>query len=66
MIFLEADEPTYNKWQKYTNSNGRFEFRELADGRKIVHVDILNSPDFPELIPDLEKLPQTTYTENNE
>ena len=65
MIFLEADEATFEKWHKYTNANGRFEFRTLEDGRKVVHEGILNSPDFPEILPDLEKLPKTIYNEND-
>lgn len=65
MNFLQSDEATFEKWHKYTNINGRFEFRELEDGRKIVHQDILNSTDFPELIPDLQKLPKIEYNEQD-
>lgn len=66
MIFLEADEKTFQAMQGYFNSNGRFEFRELPDGRWVIHESIVNSPDFPELIPDLQKLPKTTYTDEAE
>lgn len=65
MMVIEADEATYNKWHKFTNKNGRFEFRELPDGRKIIHAEILNSPDFPEIKPDLDRLPKTTYNEQD-
>ena len=66
MTFIEADEATFAKWHKYTNQNGRFEFRELPDGRKVIHEEILNSPDFPEILLDLEKLPKTIYSDENE
>ena len=65
MIVLEADEATFKKCHKYTNANGRFEFRELSDGRWIIHEDILNSPDFTELIPDLCKLQKINFNEND-
>lgn len=65
MIVLEADEATFKAMQGYFNDNGRFEFRELPDGRWIIHEGIIESPDFPELIPQLSKLPKTTFNEND-
>lgn len=65
MEFLEANDSTFKAIQGYCNPNGRFEFRELPDGRKVVNEDILTSPDFPELIPQLSKLPKTTFDEND-
>lgn len=64
MICLIADEKTFNALQGYCNKNGRFEFRPLPDGRNIIHIEILQSEDFPELIETLRKLPKETYTEN--
>jgi len=65
MIFLEADEATFKALQGYCNANGRFEFRELPDGRWVIHESILDSNDFPELIPDLKKLPKIEYNEQD-
>lgn len=66
MIFLEADEKTFQAMQGFFNSNGRFEFRLLPDGRWVIHDSIVDSNDFPELIPDLKKLPKTTYTDEEQ
>lgn len=65
MICLIADEKTFNALQGYCNPNGRFEFRELEDGSWIIHEGIIESPDFPELVPQLSKLPKTTYNEQD-
>lgn len=61
MICLEADEATFKALQGYYNANGRFEFRELPDGRWIIHEQILVVPDFVELVPQLSRLPKTTF-----
>ena len=65
MIFLIADEKTYKDLQGYCNDNGRFEFRPLPDGRNVIHEEILQSEDFPELVPQLSKLPKETYNEQD-
>jgi hypothetical protein len=66
MICLEADDATFKALQGYCNSNGRFEFRELPDGRWIIHEGIVDAPDFTELVPQLSKLSKTTFVENND
>ncbi len=66
MICLEADEATFKALQGYCNANGRFEFRELPDGRYIIHEGIIESNKFAELVPQLAKLPKTTFVENND
>jgi hypothetical protein len=66
MICLIADDKTFDALQGYCNSNGRFEFRPLPDGRNVIHEEILQSEDFPELVPQLSKLPKTTYNEQND
>lgn len=66
MIFLEADEATFKALQGYCNKNGRFEFRELPDGRWVIHEEILDSPSFVELVPQLSKLPKTTFEDEQD
>lgn len=63
MICLEADEATFKALQGYCNANGRFEFRELPDGRYIIHEGIIESNKFVELVPQLSKLPKTIYSD---
>lgn len=65
MICLEADEQTFKSLQGYCNANGRFEFRELPDGRYIIHEGIIESDKFAELVPQLSKLPKTIYINEN-